>query len=152
MSQLRYPILILSIIVLTACGPGSATSSETPSKSKAAKNGSGIGTVTLDGVTEQLETWPRMCGITRDGNSFILRGGSLDGDDDPGNNILNLSLGGEKKPRPLTSIVYNPPGDDTLAEQVTLTGEDAVWMDGQRFKWSGQTRSGKSLEIDIECP
>lgn len=140
------------VLAVSACGSDGASESSTSSGNKDTTAGSGVGSVTLNGVTEQMESWPTMCGPTRNGSSFIMRGGSLDGDDNPGNNTLNLSIGGEKEPRPLTSIVYNPPGDDTLEESVTLTGDDAVWMDGLRFTWKGETRSGKTLEVDIECP
>lgn len=151
MRRVTPTVIAMFALVITACGSGSSDSLSGTNGKRDASKGSGKGTATLDGVSETLETWPVMCGLTRDGNSFVMRGGSPDGDDNPRNNVLNLSIGGEKQPRPLVSIVYNPPGDDTREESVTLTGDDAVWIDGLRFTWTGQTRSGKTLEVDIEC-
>ncbi len=143
-------VIAATLSILPACGGEGGSSTGLAALTE--KAGSGKATVVLDGVREELETWPTMCGSTRSENSFVMRGGSLDGDDDPKNNTLNLSVGGELKPRPLTSIQYKAPAEGATTEYVTLTGDAAVWIANNRFVWSGETQSGKRLEVDIECP
>lgn len=143
---------VLFVILISACGSNEAHSGRDESETATDRAGSGLSTVTLDQVTYELETWPNGCGETRDRKGFVIKAGPNDGDADPGNNLLTLTITGDRYVQPFTSIRYTPPGERSETEDAKIEGDNPPWIEGKRFRWSGQTRSGVEMTIEAECP
>jgi|GEM_PF-6366297 len=145
--------LVVSGLVLSACGGGiDATEADKSTTAAIGENGTGHITVTLNGETVELEPWPVTCGVTQSGVDMAAKGGLPDGDSNPGNNLLVLHIGGERRANPITTIRYTPDPDNSGTEYVSLKGDAAPWFDGKRFEWSGKTERGSDLSVEVSCP
>ena len=149
--MIRYLLYFsASVLLLTACGDGN---SQLPAGGDTASHQAaetGRITVTLNGEAAELEPWPIACGVANSGVDMMAKGGLPDGDKNPGNNVLVLSIGGERRNNAITTISYKP--EEGATEYVSLKGDAAPWFDGKRFEWSGRTDRGSELSVLVLCP
>ena len=148
---------LLLALTLAACGASENDNSNggQPESAPIEVDAKPVANITLDGVAEELEVQPVMCGLNKSGDGFTIMAGPNDGDDNPRNNKATLSIGGKKtnlRNGSLTSIRYRPNAPGAQEENVILRGADQPWINNDQFQWSGKTQSGKSLEITISCP
>ncbi len=153
MRQLNTAVAIFSF-ALVACGQAGSPASPSKQTSSTPK-GSGKAEVTWQGITDELEVTKISCGLTRDQKSFAMMARAPNPEGSP--SVFNLTIGGELGYRDdnadrLTSIRYTPPREDAITVYVTLRENDAPWIDGNRFEWSGDTNSGEPLVVEAECP
>lgn len=155
-SVLRTLYIGIAGLAVSACGANDGDSKLASEVKKTSTSKSvSLAKVTLNGVTEELEVQPVMCGLNRKGDGFTVMAGPNDGDSNPRNNDPTLTASGSRtdmRNGSLTSIRYrsSTPGGDE--ENVIITGDNNPWIDGNRFQWSGKTQSGKTIEVDIICP
>ena len=143
---LKY--FVLATLALGSCGTDAV---ETESGTSSGQTVLGHATVTLEGTTERLDIWLKPCGLISGSESFMVRAGRFD-EDDPDKRVYKLNLGGSRRNDHHFSLEYAVSNDGTETENVRISGNEAPWMDGTRLTWSGQTVSGKSISVDLECP
>lgn len=157
MNNLATICIVILPLALISCEAAETTNSsgEKATSDQAETHANSGAIVKLNGITEELEVQPVMCGLNRKGDGFTIMAGPNDGDSNPRNNEATLTIGGKKTEMrygSMTSIRYQPTAPGAAEENAISKGPEQAWVTDGQFQWSGQTQSGNTLEVTIACP